>query len=195
MRRGGDSIIKIEAILSGTLSYLFNVFDGTTPFSEVVRQAQKMGYTEPDPRDDLNGMDMGRKFLILARESGLTLEMKDVAIKRFLLESCFDATTVAEFYQKLTEYDQELSAMAIQARQEGKVLRFMGTLENGRATLSLQAIGPEHPFYQLSDTNNIVSITSRYYYKNPVVIKGPGAGASITAASVLSNVIQAGQTR
>ncbi len=192
LNRSGDAVVKLEAILSGTLSYLFNTFDGTVPFSQVVRKAQSQGYTEPDPRDDLNGMDMARKFLILARESAMPLEMSDVVIQRFLPDACFEAASVSEFYEKLADFDEKLSRMAIQARRNGQVLRFIGILENGRATLSLKAVGPDHPFYSLSDTDNIASITSHYYSKNPVVIKGPGAGASITAASVLSNILQAG---
>lgn len=192
LNRSGDSIVKLEAILSGTLSYLFNTFDGTVPFSQVVRDAQSQGYTEPDPRDDLNGMDMARKFLILARESGLPLEMSDVVVQRFLPEDCFEAASVSEFYQKLSDFDEKFSSIAKQATQNGQVLRFVGILENGQVILSLKAVGPDHPFYTLSNTDNIASITSHYYSKNPVVIKGPGAGSSITAASVLSNIIQAG---
>lgn len=195
MKRAGDTIVKIEGVLSGTLSYLFNTFDGTMPFSQLVLEAQKKGYTEPDPRDDLNAMDMARKFLILARESGLNLEMGNIVIKPFLTDDCFKAASVAEFYQKLALCDDQLSAMAKQAKQNGQRLRFTGTLEeNGQVTLSLKAVGPEHPFYALSGTDNIVSISSHNYSKNPVVIKGPGAGAKVTAASVLSNAIAAGSS-
>jgi aspartokinase/homoserine dehydrogenase 1 len=118
--------------------------------------------------------------------------MSDVAIQRFLPDGCFEAASVAEFYETLADFDETLAAIAKEAHQKGQVLRFMGTLENGKALLSLKAVGPDHPFYHLSDTDNIASISSHYYSKNPVVIKGPGAGASITAASVLSNIVQAG---
>lgn len=192
IKRSADSIVKLEAILSGTLSYLFNTFDGTVPFSQVVREAQQKGYTEPDPRDDLNGLDMARKFLILAREAGLSLEMNDVVVQRFLSDDCFEAESVLEFYQKLSSCDEQLTSLAKNASQNGQVLRFIGTLENGRALLSLKAVSIDHPFYHLSDTDNIASIHSSIYCKNPIVIKGPGAGASITAANVLSNIIQAG---
>jgi len=190
--RNGDSLVRLEAILSGTLSYLFNTFDGTIPFSKVVLEAQEKGYTEPDPRDDLNGLDMARKFLILAREAGLDLEMKDITIQSFLPNDCFAATSVSEFYQKLSDYDEQFTALAEQANKKGQVLRFIGTLENGQAVLSLKSVNNKHPFYHVSDTDNIVSINSGVYSKNPVVIKGPGAGAKITAASVLSNILQAG---
>lgn len=193
INRSGDSIVKLEAILSGTLSYLFNTFNGTVPFSKVVLEAQGKGYTEPDPREDLNGLDMARKFLILARESGIPLEMDDVVVQSFLPNDCFAAVSVEEFYQKLSDCDEQLSSLARQASQNGQVLRFIGTLENGQALLSLKAVDSGHPFYYLSDTDNIASINSRFYTKNPIVIKGPGAGPKITAASVLSNIIQAEQ--
>lgn len=192
LKRSGDSIVKLEAVLSGTLSYLFNSFDGSVPFSAIVREAQRKGYTEPDPRDDLNGLDMARKFLILARESGLTLEMSDIIINPFLSQQCFEASSVDDFYKKLEDFDAEFSALAKTTYHDGKVLRFIGTLENGKAILSLKAVGRDHPFYTLSDTDNIGSIHSNIYSKNPIVIKGPGAGASVTAANVLSNIIETG---
>jgi aspartokinase/homoserine dehydrogenase 1 len=191
IKRSGDSVVKLEAILSGTLSYLFNTYDGTVPFSQIVREAQTKGYTEPDPRDDLNGLDMARKFLILARESGLQLEMDDIIIERFLPDECFEAGSVSEFYQKLSNYDQEFSNIASFAHTNGKILRFIGTLENGKAILSLKAVDIQHPFYHLSDTDNIGSIHTQIYCKTPIVIRGPGAGASVTAANVLANIVQA----
>jgi aspartokinase/homoserine dehydrogenase 1 len=190
LRRAGDQVIKIEAILSGTLSYLFNTYDGSLPFSTIVRHAQRKGYTEPDPSEDLNGMDMARKFLILAREAGYALERSDIDILPFLPESCFDAPTVEEFYQRLADYDEQLSYLVKDAADKGAKYRFIGTLEDGRATLSLKAIGPDHPFYHISGTDNIAAITSRNYPKSPVVIKGPGAGATVTAAAVLANIVQ-----
>jgi aspartokinase/homoserine dehydrogenase 1 len=192
LKRCGDSVTHLEAILSGTLSYLFNTFDGSVSFSEILKEAQHKGYTEPDPRDDLNGLDMARKFLILAREAGMELEMSDIIIQRFLPDTCFEATSIAEFYECLAQYDAHLSNLATNARQNNQVLRFIGSLENGKAVLSLKAVGQDHPFYQLSDTDNIASIRSTIYCDNPVVIKGPGAGTAITAAHVLSNIIQAG---
>jgi|688.fasta_scaffold17074_2 aspartokinase/homoserine dehydrogenase 1 len=192
LRGGGDTIVKIEAILSGTLSYIFNTFDGTIPFSEFLRDAQQRGYTEPDPRDDLNGLDMARKFLILARESGFTFEMEDIAIEPFLPEECFTAASISDFYAQLSSYDSYLSNLVIQTNQRRQALRFIGTLENGKVLPSLKTIDPEHPFFNLAGTDNIASITSHIYSSNPIVIKGPGAGPSITAANVLSNIIQAG---
>lgn len=190
LNRSGDSIVKLEAILSGTLSYLFNTFDGTVPFSQVLRDAQQKGFTEPDPRDDLNGLDMARKFLILAREAGLSLEMSDIEIQLFVPDDCFEADSVSEFYKKLATFDEQLTLIAKNAKQNGQVLRFIGTMENGKAVLSLKTVGSDHPFYHLSDTDNIALISSKIYCKNPIVIKGPGAGGSITAANVLSNIIE-----
>lgn len=191
LRQSHNDVVKVEAILSGTLSYLFNSFDGTVPFSTIVKEAQTKGFTEPDPRDDLNGLDMARKFLILARESGLNLELSDVEIMPFLPEECFKAPSVDEFYSQLQQYDAVLTKLCEEAKQNGKVLRFIGTLENGRAMLSLRAVGVDHPFYSLSGPDNIASIYSRYYSNNPIVIRGPGAGAQVTAAAVLANIVQA----
>ncbi len=193
LMRSGDEIQKIEAILSGTLSYLFNSFDGTTAFSEIVQEAQKKGYTEPDPRDDLNGMDFARKILILARAQGMPFEMRDIDVKRFIPNECFDAPSVEAFYTKLKMHDATLSTLARKAQSEGKRLRYIGSLADGKATISLQAVGPEHPFYNLSGCDNIISITSKYYAKSPLVIRGPGAGADVTAARVLEGIVRSQQ--
>ncbi len=192
LMRSGDSIVKIEAILSGTLSYLFNSFQDGMKFSDLVRDAQKKGYTEPDPRDDLNGMDVARKLLILARESGLALSMKDIDSQRFLPDACFDAPSIEEFYVKLASFDATMTQRQKQAAAEGKKLRYIASMENGKLKISLQAVGPEHPFYGLSGTDNIVSIHTNYYNKNPLVIRGPGAGADVTAARVLEGIVRAG---
>ncbi len=190
--QGGDTIVKLEGILSGTLSYLFNQFDGTVSFSELVQEAKKKGITEPDPREDLDGKDMARKFLILAREAGLDLEMSDITIQPFLPEECFTAASVPDFNQKLSECNQKLSEKAKQAKAKNQVLRYIGTLENGKITLSLKAVGPDHPFYDLCDADSILTITSRNY-QHPIVIKGLGPGTIVTAAAVLSNIIQTQQ--
>lgn len=192
LQRSGDRILKIEAILSGTLSYLFNSFESGAPFSDLVKEAQNMGYTEPDPRDDLNGMDVARKLLILAREAGYPLEMKDIRLKRFLPNACFDAPSIDAFYVKLKDFDSSLSELRRKAAAEGKRLRYIASLENGRAEISLCAVGPEHPFYSLSGNDNIVSIHTEYYSKNPLVIRGPGAGAAVTAARVLEDIVRIG---
>ena len=188
----GDKIHKIEAILSGTLSYLFNTYSEDKPFSELVQEAHNKGYTEPDPREDLNGMDVARKLLILARESNYPLEVEDIEVKSFLPDDCFKAHSVREFYEHLKLQDALLEAERKKAAQAGKLLRYIAKLENGKGLVSLQAIGPEHPFYHLSGNDNIISITSGFYRENPLVIKGQGAGASVTAGKVLADIIRLG---
>lgn len=192
MLRSGDKIVKIEAILSGTLSYLFNTFTGEKPFSQVVREAKAKGYTEPDPRDDLSGMDFARKLLILSRESGYPLEMEGISLQRFLPEHCFDDSSVEEFYSRLQKEDTRLDGLVRKAAAEGKRLRYMASLENGKGDVSLQAIDSTHPFYNLYASDNIIAITTEFYRDQPLVIKGPGAGAEVTAAKVLADIVRIG---
>lgn len=188
----GDQIVKIEAILSGTLSYLMNSFEEGVLFSELVLEAQRRGYTEPDPRDDLNGMDVARKLLILARETGSEIEMKDIDLQRFLPDEMFAESTVEGFYKKLKEYDPSFTNIRREVESQNKKLRYIASFEHGKALISLQSVGPEHPFYNLSGNDNIIAITTKYYSKNPVVIRGPGAGADVTAAKVLEGVVRVG---
>lgn len=190
--RSGDKILKIEAILSGTLSYLFNSFTEEKVFSEVVREAQTKGYTEPDPRDDLNGMDVARKLLILARESNYPLEMDDIVVEKILPQDCFHESSVDDFYIKLKSHDELLAAKRRKAQIENKVLRYIAKFEQGKGSVSLQAVGPEHPFYYLSDNDNIIAITSEFYRENPLVIQGQGAGAKVTAGKVFADIIRLG---
>lgn len=190
--RSGDKILKIEAILSGTLSYLFNSFGEGTVFSDVVKNAQIKGYTEPDPREDLNGMDVARKLLILARESRFPVEMDVIAVERILPEECFQAHSVEDFYAKLKKQDDQMDSKRREAQKEGKVLRYIAQFEEGQGSISLQAVGPEHPFYHLSGNDNIIAITSEFYRENPLIIKGPGAGAEVTAGKVFADLIRLG---
>jgi len=186
----GDKIEKIEAVLSGTLSYIFNNFTRKKSFSEVVKEARAKGYTEPDPRDDLNGMDVGRKILILARESGLAMEMKDVQIENLVPEDLQQIGPIDEFLKKLTEHDKDFTTKRDKAEKEGKKLRYIAGLENNKATVSLQAVDENHPFYSLSGSDNIISFTTDRYNSRPLVIKGPGAGAEVTAAGVFADIIR-----
>ncbi|MCE5318303.1 MAG: bifunctional aspartate kinase/homoserine dehydrogenase I [Parachlamydia sp.] len=190
--RSGDIIVKIEAILSGTLSYLFNTFTGEKPFSQVVREAKEKGYTEPDPRDDLSGMDFARKLLILSRESGYSLEMDEISLQRFLPDDCFDDSSLEDFYAKLQREDGRIDAFVREATTEDKRLRYMATFENGKGTVSLHAVDASHPFYHLSGSDNIIAITTEFYREQPLVIKGPGAGAEVTAAKVLADIVRIG---
>lgn len=192
LMRSGDKILKIEAILSGTMSYLFNSFSEGKTFSDVVKEAQKKGYTEPDPREDLNGMDIARKLLILIRESDYPFEMKEIYIEKILPEDCFEVSTLDAFYTKLKDYDKSLAESRLAAQNAGQVLRYMAIFENGKATVSLKTVGPSHPFYHLSGNDNIIAITSEFYKENPLVIKGPGAGAEVTAGKVYADIIRLG---
>lgn len=185
----GDKINSIEAILSGTLSYIFNNFDGRRVFSAVVREAQAKGYTEPDPRDDLNGMDVARKILILARECGYKLNLNDVEVIGFLPEACFKAMTVADFFRELEQADQLLATKFKAAAKAGKKLRYIASLFDGKARVELKAVAADHPFYEMRGSDNVVSFRTDRYATTPLVIKGPGAGAAVTAGGVLADII------
>src|SRR5690606_7815250 len=146
----GDRIVKIEAILSGTISYIFNNFKGDASFYDVVKQAQELGYTEPDPRDDLGGVDFMRKMLILARDAGYTLEAEDVDLGAILPASCLAAENVDSFYEELQKEDAYFEALKSKAQTENKAIRYIGKLEDGQVSISVQFVGPDHPFYSLS---------------------------------------------
>ncbi len=190
LQKSGDKITKIQAVLSGTLSYIFNSFTGEKSFSQVVKEAQEKGYTEPDPRDDLNGIDVARKILILARETGLTLELSDIDIQNLVPPSCRDAQTIEEFFTYLKEADSEFTELLKQAQAENKKLCYIATLEDGKAQVSLQAVDANHPFYSLSGSDNIISFSSERYHDRPLVVKGPGAGAEVTAAGVFADIFK-----
>jgi aspartokinase/homoserine dehydrogenase 1 len=189
LKNSGDKVLKIEGVLSGTLSYIFNNFDEKVRFSEVVRMARDKGYTEPDPRQDLNGMDVARKILILSREVGYEMEPEDIQIENILPESCLKAETVEDFLQDLTQYDQMFEKRRKEAVASGKILRFIASLENGQASVKLVAVNSDHPFYHLSGGDNIISFTTERYKERPLVIQGPGAGAEVTAAGVFAEII------
>lgn len=192
LMNSGDRILKIEAILSGTISYIFNTFRGEASFHDVVRKAQELKYTEPDPRDDLNGKDFLRKILILSREAGYAIEESDVDLMPILPESCMNADSVDDFYEELKKENVYFTALKKQAEEENKVLRYIGKLENGKATISLELVDSSHPFYNLSDSDNIISFTTERYKYNPLVVKGPGAGSAVTAAGVFADMINVG---
>jgi len=188
----GDKVARIEAILSGTISYIFNNFKGKAGFYETVKEAQELGYTEPDPRDDLNGMDFMRKMLILARDAGYPLEAKDVKIDNILPEACLNATSVEDFYAELQKNAAYFEDLKNKAASDGKVLRYIGKLEDGNVEISLQMVDDSHPFYMLSGSDNIISFTTDRYKSRPLVVKGPGAGAEVTAAGVFADIINVG---
>lgn len=186
LQLSGDKINKIEAVLSGTLSYIFNNYDGKKSFSEVVKTAQEKGYTEPDPRDDLNGLDVARKILILARECGHLLELEDIKVQNLVPEDCRSTKSVEEFFEKLQTHDKNFKNLL----EPGKKLRYIAKLEDNKLSVSLQAVDESHPFYNLSGSDNIVTYTTNFYENCPLTIKGPGAGAEVTAAGVLTDIIR-----
>lgn len=188
----GDQVSKIEGVLSGTLSYIFNSFDGTKPFSQVVKEAKESGFTEPDPRDDLSGEDVKRKILILGREAGFILEPSDVRVKPFLPRACFTAKSIPAFFKALQKNDAEMEKMVKKAISKGKVLRYIASLEKGKAIVELKTVDGQHPFYSLSGSDNVISFVTKRYMERPLVVKGPGAGADVTAAGVFSEVIAIG---
>lgn len=192
LRKTGDRIRKIEGVLSGTLSYIFNTFDSETPFSEIVRIAQEKGYTEPDPRDDLDGMDVARKILILARESGYLLELDDVTVDQFLPENCFTAKDQEEFFRKVGEADKGLEERRSRAESNGRKLRYIASLDEGEVTVGLQEVADGHPCYNLQGSDNIIAITTERYQSTPLVIQGPGAGPEVTASGLFADIITAG---
>jgi aspartokinase/homoserine dehydrogenase 1 len=186
----GDEVLEIEGILSGTLSYLFNRFDGTEPFSALVEQAHALGYTEPDPRDDLSGTDVARKIVILAREMGLTLELKDVAVQSLVPEA-LQTAGVVDFIGALAEYDGEMAARQADATRDGQVLRFVGTVDHaGRAQVVLRTVPVTHPFARIQLTDNIVLFRTRRYFEHPLVVQGPGAGPEVTAGGVFADLLR-----
>ncbi|GMO42711.1 MAG: bifunctional aspartate kinase/homoserine dehydrogenase I [Termitinemataceae bacterium] len=190
LKLSGDRVRRIEAVLSGTLSYIFNSFDGTKPFSALVREAKTKGYTEPDPRDDLNAMDAGRKALILARECNMSLEFSQVNIEPILPAACFKAANVEDFFAELMKCDADFEKRRSNAAKNGKMLRYVACIEEGKASLSIREEAAASPFCSLVDSDNIVVITTDRYSKLPMVIKGPGAGAEVTAGGVFADILR-----
>ncbi len=189
LKNSGDRILKIEGVLSGTLSYIFNSFKENVKFSQVVREAKEKGFTEPDPRDDLNGMDVARKILILSREAGLNLNLEDVEVENLLPQSCIDAPTIEAFLDELEKSDQYFADRRIISESENKALRFIAKMENGHASVGLQSVEESNPFFALDGSDNMISFTTDRYLERPLVIKGPGAGAEVTAAGVFAEII------
>jgi aspartokinase/homoserine dehydrogenase 1 len=191
LRETGDEIHRVEGIFSGTLAYLFNVWDGNTPFSSIVRDAKARGYTEPDPRDDLSGMDVARKLVILAREMGMKLEMADVALEGLIPESLATCPP-DEFMRRLDELDAPMLARLESARAANRVLRYVAALEaaTGRATVGLVELERTHPFANINLTDNIVQFVTSRYRQNPLVVQGPGAGPAVTAGGVFADLLR-----
>jgi aspartokinase/homoserine dehydrogenase 1 len=186
----GDEILKIEGILSGTLSYLFNNFDGSVPFSSLVRDAHRLGFTEPDPRDDLSGQDVARKLLILAREIGLKMELDEVKVDSLVPGPLRRSRFSGGFFEALAKYDAEVAARVGAAGRRGAVLRYVGVLEHGRAQAGLKEFPRDHPVASAKGSDNVIAFTTKRYRRTPLVVQGPGAGADVTAMGVFSDILK-----
>lgn len=188
LRNSGDRILKIEAVLSGTLNFIFNEISADVPFSETVRRAKQQGYSEPDPRIDLSGIDVIRKLVILTREAGYKVEQDDVEKSLFVPEEYFKGT-VDDFWRRLPELDADFENHRKQLEADGKRWRFVATMDGGKTNVALRAVDRNHPFYNLEGSNNIILLTTERYKEYPMQIQGYGAGASVTAAGVFANIM------
>jgi len=182
----GDTIERIEAVLSGTLSFIFNNVNAGRKFSEAVLEAQSHGYTEPDPRIDLCGIDVKRKLLILIREAGFKLEMDDIVIEPFLSKNIFDEPNLEK---ALRDADAIIARIKTTALQHQCSLMYLARYENGKAHIGVEEISPSHPFYYLSGNDNIVSLTTRSLYRQPFIVRGGGAGARLTASGIFNDIL------
>ncbi len=188
LKHSGDKILKIEAVLSGTLNFIFNELSADVPFSETVRRAKEQGYSEPDPRIDLSGTDVVRKLVILSREAGYRVELSDVK-KELFIPSDFFNSTEEEFWKNLPSLDESFEQKRKELEAQGKKWRFVATLDHGETQVALKAVDHNHPFYNLEGSNNIVLLTTERYKEYPMQIQGYGAGASVTAAGVFANIM------
>ena len=187
--RSGDRILALEAVLSGTLNFIFNTLSSEVPLSRAVELAREKGFSEPDPRIDLSGTDVMRKLLILSRESGYTLEESQIEMKRFLPDSCFTGN-IEDFWEEIRKLDDSFEASRKKLEANGKRWRFVAILENGKGRVELLEVDKSHPAFELADSNNIILITTERYREQPMVIRGYGAGAAVTAAGVFADIIR-----
>jgi aspartokinase/homoserine dehydrogenase 1 len=185
----GDRILKIEAVLSGTLNFIFNTISAEVPLSKTIKMAKEQGFSEPDPRLDLNGVDVARKILILSREAGYPLEMDDITIQRFVPDSFFKGS-LDDFWENIPQLDDEFEVKRKKLEEAGKKWRFVATYEDGKAEIGLKEVDSKHPFFDLEGSNNLVMYTTERYNEFPMLIKGYGAGASVTAAGVFADLIK-----
>ncbi|MDE6153118.1 MAG: bifunctional aspartate kinase/homoserine dehydrogenase I, partial [Muribaculaceae bacterium] len=190
----GDKILKIEAVVSGTLNYIFNVLGKDTPLSRAIMMAREAGYSEPDPRVDLSGRDVVRKLVILAREAGYVIEQADVKKHLFIPEKYFTGT-IDDFFKNISEIDEEFEQRRLEAESNQEHFRFVAKLEDGSVEVGLQLVGSNHPFYDLDGSNNVILITTERYKEYPMSIKGYGAGAEVTAAGVFADIISIANIR
>ncbi|MTI25162.1 bifunctional aspartate kinase/homoserine dehydrogenase I, partial [Fulvivirga kasyanovii] len=188
--KSGDEVLKIEAVLSGSLNFIFNNFNKEVKFADIVRQAQTEGYTEPDPRIDLSGVDVKRKILILIRESGLDMEIDDIPAQAFIPEDCMNAPSIDKFFEKLEEHEEVFQQLVKKAEKEGKKIKYVASYNKGKAETGLRFVEKSHPFYNLEGKDNIVLFTTKRYPEQPLVIKGAGAGAEVTASGIFADIMR-----
>jgi aspartokinase/homoserine dehydrogenase 1 len=185
----GDKIVKLEAVLSGTLNFIFNTISEEVSMSHAIKMAKEKGYSEPDPRVDLSGVDVLRKILILARESGYPLEKEDVEVNTFLPESALNTKTLDDFWVEAEKLDADFEKRRKALYAEGKRWRFVATLDGGKASIGLQEVDAQHPFFNLQGSDNILTLYTERYNAQPMVIKGAGAGAAVTASGVFADIV------
>jgi aspartokinase/homoserine dehydrogenase 1 len=192
MVESGDKIKELKAVISGSLSYIFNHFNGEGSFTDLVKEARSLGFTEPDPREDLSGNDIKRKIIILARVAGFKLEPEEVIVEPLLPKSCMDAPDVDSFFVELEAQADYFDKMIKDCLANGTRLRYVASYKDGQAKVSLERVDEKSPFYNLASTDNMIVIHSDRYATRPLTIAGPGAGADVTAAGVFAELIQLG---
>ena len=188
----GDKILKIQAVLSGSLNFVFNNFNDQTTFHDVVKQAQEEGYTEPDPKIDLSGVDVMRKILILARESGNQLEISDITNNPFLPEESLNTDNNDDFFASLVKHEPHFQSLYASAKNADSKLKYVAQFDNGKASVGIQEIPKGHDFYNLEGSDNIVLFYTERYPNQPMIIKGAGAGAAVTASGIFADIIRIG---
>ncbi len=188
--RSGDEVVKIEAVLSGSLNFIFNNFNSEVKFVDIVKQAKEEGYTEPDPREDLSGVDVMRKILILVRESGFNMELSDIVSEQFIPKKCVSAPSVDDFFAALAKEEAVFQKMFNDASAKNQKIKYVATFDKGKATTGLKYFNSDHPFYNLEGKDNIVLFTTKRYPEQPLVIKGAGAGAEVTAMGIFADIMR-----